>query len=250
MSLDNPRLRGGKRRIASPWSIGGIPHEIIINIGKFLVHRMSIGQSDISGDDFGTIFAAAVGGEHKESPLGLADVTLDGTAWSVKTVKSEKPFQQAHARFISGRNSPNYSFGIENPHADVQITGNAVLQIWNGRVNESLAEYDDLRVLCFLRNFQTKEFVIFEETAMRFAVDDYAWTKNKKGNFEGHEKNSGIHKFTWQPHGGQFTMIRTIPGSAIKFSIKQKIPVIEIEQILEHVGFENDWIEIVEKDTP
>ena len=37
------------------------------------------------GDDFGSIVAAAVGGKHRGSPLGIADVELEGGVWSIKT---------------------------------------------------------------------------------------------------------------------------------------------------------------------
>jgi len=36
---------------------------------------------------------------------------------------------------ISGRSSPDYSYGISDPHENVQKTGRAVLEIWNERVN-------------------------------------------------------------------------------------------------------------------
>ncbi len=87
------------------------------------MHRMCVGQSDITGDDFGTIFAEAIGGTHRESPLGIADVVLDGNAWSIKTIKSDTPFLQKDTRLISGRISPDYSLGIENPHANIEDTG-------------------------------------------------------------------------------------------------------------------------------
>lgn len=92
MSTEKAKLRGNKARLENSWPLGAIPKEVIIEIGKQLVHRLAVGHADITGNDFGTIFANAIGGVHRESPLGIADVPLDGNAWSVKTIKAENPF--------------------------------------------------------------------------------------------------------------------------------------------------------------
>ena len=245
MSTDETRLRGKKSRIQNAWALGAFPRKVIVGIGKQLVHRIAVGHSDITGDDFGTIFANAIEGTHRESPLGIADVLLEGNAWSVKTVKSTKPFKEKTIRLISGRNSPDYSLGIENPHNDIQATGKAILAVWNARVNEALGEHDDLKIAILIRNLETKEFVLFEEDATRYAADDFVWTKNKRNNFEGHNKTTGTHCFTWQPSGSQFTIIRHIPGSAVKFIINQNPTLIESEHILRLTKYNDNWIEII-----
>ncbi len=242
---EDVRIRGKKSGIKNAWALGSIPRSVIVGIGKQLVHRIAVGHSDITGDDFGTIFANAIEGTHRESPLGVADVVLDGNAWSVKTVKSVRPFKEKKVRLISGRNSPDYSLGITDPHKDIQATGKAVLAIWNKRVNEALGEHNDIRVAILIRNLETKEFVLFEENAARYAADDYVWTKNGRNNFEGHDKVTGEHKFTWQSHGGQFTVKRVVPGSAIKFIINKNPPVIEAQHILNLTKYNDNWIEII-----
>ena len=245
MVIDNTRLRGHKIRLQDSWPLGQFPENVITEIGKQIVHRLAIGHSDITGDDFGTIFAKAAGGVHRESPLGIADVLLDGNAWSVKTIKANKPFTQTTVRLISGRNSPDYSQGIENPHNDLQATGKAVLAIWNARVNEALGEHDDLRIAVLIRNLATKEFVLFEENAARFAADDYTWSMTGRDNLAGYEKATGEHRFTWQFHGAQFTIKRHVPGSAVKFIINRNVPLIEPLHVLNIVRFTDDWIEVV-----
>ena len=245
MPTDNTRLRGHRSRLNSAWPLGQFPRIVITEIGKQLVHRLAIGHSDIMGDDFGGIFAKAIGGNHLGSPLGIADVLLDGNAWSVKTIKDNRPFNKTVVRLISGRNSPDYSLGVENAHADIQATGKAVLAIWNARVNESLGEHDDLRIAVLIRNLETKEFVLFEEDATRFATDDYLWKINGRDNLEGYEKSTGEHKFTWQFHGSQFTIKRHVPGSAVKFIINHNVPLVEPEHVLRLTKFSDDWIEIV-----
>lgn len=245
MPTDNTKLRGGKGRLQGPWPIGSFPKEVITGISKQLVHRIAIGHSDITGDDFGTIYANAVGGIHRESPLGIADVVMNGNAWSVKTVKAANPLTQKTVRLISGRNSPDYSLGIQNLHEDLAATGKAVLSVWNARVNESLGEHDDLRVAILIRNLGKKEFVLFEEVAERYAADNYVWTENKRGNLEGHDKATGEHKFTWQFHGAQFTVKRHVPGSAVRFRINRTPPIVEMEHILRLARYSDDWVEII-----
>ncbi|MDO8632127.1 MAG: hypothetical protein Q7R41_16710 [Phycisphaerales bacterium] len=208
------------------------------------MHRFAVGHADITGDDFGGIFAKAINGEHRSSPLGIADVTFDNCAWSVKTVGSQAPHQAANVRLISGRNSPDYSLGIHDPHANPEATGRAVLSIWNARVNEALDEYDDLRVAVFIRDMTTRHFLIFEEEAGRFAPGDYQWAFNSNGNLEGSDADRR-HVFTWQPHGSQFTIFRRVPPSARKFRIVPNVPVVTEEAILAYAKFRPDWIEIV-----
>jgi len=91
MIANGPRLRGSGGYYSGPWLIGEIPDRVLLKIGEQIVHRLAIGHADITGDDFGTIFANAVDGIHRESPLGVADVIANGTAWSVKTIKHKPP---------------------------------------------------------------------------------------------------------------------------------------------------------------
>ena len=242
--MNEPRLRGTGPRRRGPYPLGQIPDPVLVEIGKQVVHRLAIGLGDITGDDFGTIFAKAIGGVHRPSPLGIADVLWDGCAWSVKTVKESQPFTQTKVRLISGRNSPDYSLGISDPHVDPSETGRAVLSIWNARVNEAMGEFEDLRIAVLVRNIAAREFVLFEEEAQRFTPDDYEWTFNRRNNLEGRDKISGMHRFTWQPHGSQFTVIRELPGSSRHFSIGPNVPLVDPTAILSHVNFQETWIRI------
>ena len=209
------------------------------------MHRLAIGMSDINGDDFGTIFAKSIEGDHRPSPLGIADVGWNGCGWSVKTVKYAKPFQRKDVRLISGRNSPDYSHGIENPHEDIQKTGRAVLTIWNARVDEALDEFDELRVVAFIRNIDTREFVIFEEEAQRFIPENYEWERSKRGPLYGYEKSNHAHRFTWQFSGSQFTVLREVPVANRQFSINRHVPTIEASKVLDTVRFKEDWVDIL-----
>jgi hypothetical protein len=242
---DKLKLKGQAKRRNAPYDLGELPHWLAVEIGKHIVHRIAIGLSDITGDDFGGIFASAINGVHRNRPLGVADVTWESCAWSVKTVKADRPFTQASVRLISGRNSVSYSAGINNSLEDIQATGNAVLNIWNARVNESLNEHDDLRIFAMIRNMSTLEFTLFEIEAVRYVPANYFWEKNKNGNLIGYDRQTGAHHFTWQPHGSQFTVLHHVPASAYRFRINRNPGVIEERHVLQLIQFRDDWIEPV-----
>ena len=105
-------------------------------------------------------------------------------------------------------------------------------------------EYEDLRIVVMVRNVEAKEFVVFEEEATRFSPGDFVWTVNKRNNFEGHNVSDRAHQFTWQPHGGQFTVFRKVPGSARRFSINQNVPIATVNDFLKAIGYSDDWISI------
>ena len=196
------------------------------------------------GEDWGDIFAKAINGGHMNSPVGLADVVYEGMAWSVKSVKAAKPFTTEKIRVISGRCSPDYSYGIADPHGDIQKTGSAVLGIWNERINIAKENYEPLRTCILVRNFNNLEFSLFEKETKRFITKDYIWRENKNGNLEGFDASSNKHLFTWQPHGSQFTILYDIPISLKKFKIKRP-KVLDFEKTMENIGFDNSWVAIL-----
>jgi hypothetical protein len=242
--MRKPRLRDSKKsRQSSVHPLGDFPKKLILEISKRIVYHFAVGKADISGEDWGDIFAKGVSGDHLSSPVGLADVVLDKGAWSVKSVKNNDPHACKMIRVISGRNSPDYSYGISNPHDDPQKTGTAVLNIWNERVNIAVDEYANLRSAILIRNVNNLEFTLFEEEVNRFVTKEYAWSVNKNGNLEGITRTDDIHKFTWQPHGSQFTIIYPVPSSAVKFQIKRP-PVLDFNKTMEQIGFDESWVKI------
>lgn len=245
MSSDEVKLRGSARRRYEDYPLGEFPDKVIIAIAKQFVHRLAIGHGDITGDDLSQIFATAIEGDHRDSPLGIVDVMKENCAWSVKTIKQTKPFEVKEVRLISGRNSPVYSKKLERILENPATTGKAVLDIWNARINEALQEFEDLRVIVCVRNFATREFLVFEEEAQRFSNADYRWQFNKNNNLEGYNIRQNRHVFTWQPHGSQFTIKRIVPAHAVKFSITRSVPTIMIEHVLNLTKFDETWVNII-----
>lgn len=245
-----PKLKGQSKRRSGAYPLGEFPPSLAVEIGKHIVHRLAVGHADIKGDDFGGIFASAISGHHRNRPLGIADVTWNGCAWSVKTIHDAQPFTKRVVRIISGRNSPSYSSDISDHYADIQATGRAVLNVWNARVNESLSEHDDLRIFVLIRNVSTLQFTMFEFEATRFIPTHYRWERNKNGNLLGFDVQTDAHAFTWQPHGSQFTILHHVPASAYRFRINRTPGVIEERHVLQLIGFKENWIEPVRVAVP
>lgn len=243
--MEHPRLRDSKRlQTSEPYPMNELPEDLIVRIGGYLVHLLYIGRKDITGTDWGDAFADAVGGEHLDSPCGIADVVLDKMAWSMKTVKNARPFSMETVRLISGRCSPDYSYGITDPHEDIQRTGRAVLGIWNERINIAQDYYNPVRTSVLIRSNDLLSYCLFEEDNHRFAASDYVWEVNANGNLIGRHVNTGDICFTWQPHGSQFTIHTRVPENAVKFTIR-KPPLLTKDDILNTVGFDASWVNIV-----
>lgn len=243
--MQQPKLRDAHNVIRELYPLGEIPKELITEIGSHIVYAIHTGRTDIGGDDWGDIFAEVVKGKHLSSPLGIADVVTDATAWSMKTVKASDPFTKDNVRLISGRCSPDFSFGILDPHEDIQKTGEAVLAIWNARADIALSHYPHVRVGVLIRSNDLKSFVFYEEYLERFNISNYRWEENSNGNLIGINKTTGVQEFTWQPHGSQFTIHGKVPSNVVKFKVR-KPSILNRETALKNIKFDSSWIEFVD----
>lgn len=245
MTKSTPKLRdSNKLQAIEPYPVGVIPSDLVVKLCSHIVYLQAVGQKDLSGNDFGDAFARAIGGTHLASPVGVADVVKDKVCWSAKTVKAKHPFDVKAVRLISGRNSPDYSFNIDNVRADVQNTGDAVLQIWNERIKIAYAEYSIVRTIVLVRNDDLSQFVLYEEDTNQVKVSDYQWKVNARGNFIGIDKVSSSTCFTWQPHGAQFTIHSKIPANAIKFDLKHPAQLDEAA-FLTTLKYGKEWVHIL-----
>lgn len=247
--MKHPRLRdSNKLHTQELYPINEFPEDMIVNIGCHLIYLICIGRKDISGSDWGETFAEAIGGIHLDSPVGIADVVKDRMAWSMKTVKNNDPFKARNVRLISGRCSPDYSYGISDPHEDIQKTGRAVLGIWNERINIAQDNYNPVRTTVMIRSNDMLSYCLFEEENHRYRTSDYVWETNRNGNLIGRHIETGKQCFTWQPHGSQFTIHTQVPANAVKFTIKQP-PILQKEDTLKSIGFDRNWIKILNATT-
>ncbi|MBQ7166012.1 MAG: hypothetical protein IJR93_03560 [Treponema sp.] len=242
--MEHPRLRDSNRLTTKElYPLNVFPENVITDIGGYFVYLLYVGRTDLTGSDWGDAFASAINGVHLDSPVGIADVVFNKNCWSMKTVKYTNPFECKNVRLISGRCSPDYSYGITDPHRDVQRTGEAVLGIWNERVNIANDHYSQTRTVVLIRSNDLLSYSLFEEETQRYRTTDYVWAVNDNGNLIGKDSRGKIC-FTWQPHGSQFTIHTEVPKSAVRFKIKAP-PKLERTAILSSLRFDKSWVEIL-----
>ena len=226
-----------------PYPLNEFSESIIQSLGKHLVHYLAVGHPDVSGNDFASMFAASIGGNAYNKPLGIADVAWNGICWSIKTVKHNKPHECKDVRLISGRNSPTYSAEIEDPFHDIQATGRTVIEVYNRRIDEAKEQHDEARQLVMIRDMVTRQFTIYEREIHKYPVNNFSWNLNNNRNFEAYEGDR--HAFTWQPHGSQFTIKEKVPEGTTRFQIVKNVPILEMHEVIGLIKFKPDWIEIL-----
>lgn len=242
-----PKLRTVEKAIP-PFLLNEFPKDFPFILGKEIVYLLaSKGKPTLEGEDWEAIFATCIGAEWKPSNVGLDDVILGNTAWGAKTVKSTNPATAKKVRLISGRNSPVYSFGETiDIHANPNAVGVSVLEIWNERVSAIREKFQNLRTVVLVKSNDLTEVVVFEFDTIRYDPELFVWEWNKNGNLIGIEKSTNEHRFTWQPHGSQFTIIEEIPKKSLIIKIKQP-ETLDKEEILKALGFDNSWISVTKR---
>lgn len=243
----SPKLRTVIKSVPA-FPLNEFPTEFPFLLGKELIYLLaSKGKPELEGSEWENIFANCIGAEWKPSNVGLDDVVLGNTAWGAKTIKASNPLTQKKVRLISGRNSPNYSFGERSDkEAEPELIGKLVLEIWNERVSAIREKYKHLRTIVLVKSIDLSEVVVFEFETVRYDYELYNWEWNKNNNLEGIHKRSGEHCFTWQPHGSQFTIIEDVPAKSLVIKIKQP-PQLDKQQVLTALGFDKSWITIIHK---
>lgn len=247
MERKSPRLRTVDKSLP-PFPLNKFPKDFPFILGKELVYLLaSKGKAILEGPEWEAIFATCIGADWKPSNVGLDDVIQGNTAWGAKTVKALKPSKQTKVRLISGRNSPVYSFGDTiDITADPNIVGKSVLDIWNERVSAIREKFQNLRTVVLIKSNDLTEVVVFEFDTIRYDPELFVWEWNKNGNLIGIEKSKEQHRFTWQPHGSQFTILEEVPDNSLIITIK-KPETLNKEDVLTALGFDKSWISIQHK---
>ncbi len=241
--MPEPRLRTVNKAVP-PYPMNKFPASFIEKFGAEIVYMVATKSTmAIEGDEWEQIFANCIGAEWKPSNVGLDDVQLANCCWSAKTVKGSGDLgQKKTVRLISGRNSPTYSFGVDRiTEADPNQIGELVLDIWNERVSGIRQYFKFARTIVLVKGNDYSEYLIFEADTVRYAPTDYTFTWNSRGNLEGHSKADRAHKFTWQPHGSQFTIIEEIPKD--RLHIKIRLPEkLDKETFLNTLKYDSSWV--------
>ena len=178
---------------------------------------------------------------------------MGNTAWGAKTVKSNiKDFKKLkQIRLISGRNSTVYSYGgTVDTNADPNVIGDQVLEIWNERVSSIREKFKHLRTVVLVKSNDLSQVAVFEFDTVRYDSNLYEFIWNKNGNLEGYNKGaehkSQNKRFTWQPHGSQFTITEEVPEQTLILKIKQP-EKLDKAKILDAIGFDKTWVTIERK---
>jgi len=243
----SPKLRTVNKSI-SAFPINEFPKDFPFLLGKELIYLLaSKGKPELEGSEWENIFANCIGAEWKPSNVGLDDVVMGNTAWGAKTVKATKPSKQKKVRLISGRNSPIYSFGGRiDASVKPELIGEQVLDIWNERVSAIREKFKHLRTVVLVKSNDLSEVVVFEFETIRYDHELYKWEWNENKNLIGTDKKTHEHRFTWQPHGSQFTIIEEVPEKHLVIQIKQP-KALDKEKILEALGFDKSWVTVIHK---
>lgn len=242
--MTGPKLRKGN--VKEPYQIGTFPDDFVHILAGELTAALAVGRMDIEGKDWEQIFAKAIKAEWKPSVVGLDDILVPSlsAAWGAKTVKNSKPFKATKIRLISGRNSPVYSYEVSDIRAiNPAELGAMVLGIWNERVAALYQKYKTLRTVVLLKGNQLNEVSVFEFPTIRYNPQEYKWAWNKRNNLVGYLAN-GDPKFTWQPHGSQFTIHEGVPDYALNLEISTP-PLISTGEILKTVKFSEASYKVV-----
>jgi len=245
--MPEPRLRTVNKAVP-PYPLNQFPSAFIERFAEEIVYMLATKSAmSLEGNEWEQVFANCIGAKWLPSNVGLDDVVLDNCCWSAKTVKSSSNIStQEHVRLISGRNSPTYSFGVDRiTEADPNEIGSMVLDIWNERVSGIRQYFKFARTVVLVKGPEYDEYLVFETETIRYESEKYYFVWNNRGNLEGYSKIGHIHKFTWQPHGSQFTIIEEIPKNRLHLRLR-KPEKLDKASVLKALSFDKHWIMKVE----
>lgn len=241
--MTEPKLRNVNKAVP-PYQINKFPAKFVEKFAEEIVYMLATKDTmSLEGNEWEQIFANCINAQWKPSNVGLDDVVLENCCWSAKTVKAGGNIgTQKIVRLISGRNSPTYSYGFDRiTEAEPNIIGKMVLDIWNERVSGIRQYFKFARTVVLVKGFDYSEYLVFETETVRYDIDQYIFEWNKRGNLEGYTKEAHIHKFTWQPHGSQFTIVEEIPKERVHLGIRAP-EKLDKASILQALKFDKSWV--------
>lgn len=243
--MSGPKLRTVSN-VNEPYPIGEFPDNFVHLTAGQISAALAIGRMDVEGKDWEKIFAAAIGAKWEPSVVGLDDILMPelSAAWGAKTVKNRNPFSAKRIRLISGRNSPAYSYNVSDIHAVLPSKlGEMVIEIWNERVASLYKKYKTLRTVVLLKGPELRRISVFEVPTIRYNYTEYEWAWNTNNNLIAID-SAGDNKFTWQPHGSQFTIHESVPDYALNIEI-DKPKGISTSDILDTINFNETCYRVI-----
>lgn len=244
--MKEPRLKTVQKAVA-PYNLNEFPPSFIDTFAREIVYLRATRRSmSLEGPDWEQIFANCINAQWKPSNVGLDDIVLDNCCWGAKTVFGTNNIaKQSKVRLISGRNSPTFSYGEDNfMSMDPTELGRMVLNIWNERVSAVRSIYKVVRTVVLVKSKDYNDYLIFEEDTVRYDPELYTFSWNSRKNLEGFSSD-GVHHFTWQPSGSQFTIITAIPSNRLHIRV-QAPKIIDKGQLLDALHFDKTWYSVME----
>ncbi len=246
--MPDPKLRNVEK-YHPPFRLNEFPPGFATGLGREIVYHVATRNSPrLEGPDWEEIFARLVGAAWQPSNIGLDDIVLEQCAWGAKTVKNKIPSKAIRVRLISGRNSPAYSFGDKIiKGGDPDELGEKILSIWNARVTDVRKKFAHVRTVVLVKSDDLLEVAVFEMDTCLYRPEGYKWSWNEKDNLEGFEirpDEAEVHRFTWQPHGSQFTIVEEVPKNRLAIRIR-KPPPLDKETILKTMEFDESWVQVI-----
>lgn len=242
---NTPRLRTVEK-VKPPYQLNQFPSDFGYKLGKEVVYLLATKSTpSLEGPEWEQIFANCINATWKPSNVGLDDIVLGVCAWGAKTVKAANPHNAKSIRLISGRNSPAYSFEEMELDRNPQDIGNDVLRIWNARVESLRDKFSHLRTVILIKSDDLTKLVVFETETIFYPIDRFKWSKNARGNLEAID-TAGKHRFTWQPHGSQFTIIEEVPKECLLVEVKSP-EKLDKEIVLKTLNFDKTWITVTNR---
>ena len=127
--------------------------------------------------------------------------------------------------------------------ADPSKLGAMILGAWNKSLS-IICGFDEERFSVLFAGMDSPCAVFFEVPIIPFEFSEYDWDWNEDDGLDGYVKGTGVQRFTWQPHGSQFTITTAIPDNRLKLRIRQP-PRLDREEVLTQLKFDPSWVEIV-----
>lgn len=175
-----------------------------------------------------------------------AGVIVDNAYFRTVLIWSPHPYRVGHVCLTGSLDIFGNTSSVDNVQTDEpEMLGKMVLQKWNFRIASLKEKFASLRTIICVKGDDFSKISLMEIETKPFDPADYTWDWNSKNNLEGYEKTSGKHRFTWQPHGSQFTHIPDLPSKRLKLRV-MKPPMVSREYVLDEIKFDPAWIEIVE----
>ena len=193
----------------------------------------------ISNAEWTSLFARIVRADRVSLDYYWSVMVRDEIAWCAKVLNILHPHNARHVDLIFD------DFAREDGHTeDPNQLGEMILGIWNARITDVRKKFATTRTVVLIKGEDLSTVSVFEEEALKYLPEDYEWEWNQRGNLEGYLKGTDVKKFTWQPHGSQFTITTKVPDNRLKLRIKRP-PAFSRDEVLTQLKFDPSWIEIV-----